>query len=334
VNGNVADVRESIFELLDRAAYWLDCVWSVLLAAKEKQQPHAVTVYFHAVLQSAGDRLLDPQEGMTSDFLLKFIRAMKSAGYTFVTPDSLLDSHRPSGNLALLTSDDGYRSVEGLLPVLRREAVPLAVFLTTEYSRRDGICWWDQAYIAGVSTSGTRSLLKHGVTSRTTRDEALRRLGIDPYATAFSESHRLLSPSDLGRLASDPHLCFGNHTRNHLSLPLLEEAEVRDEVEGARQDIEGWTGRKVRHFAFPYGDHAGKVVEIVKDCGYGTLFTTEPGILALPSAAGAHGPYVVPRYRLRADRSATWQAKRMGKGITVGARLQARTIRWIKRLVS
>jgi peptidoglycan/xylan/chitin deacetylase (PgdA/CDA1 family) len=268
---------------------------------------------------------------MTPAFLREFIRSLKAAGYTFVTPDAMLGPNRPVGNLAILSSDDGYHSIQRLLPILEEQAVPLTVFLTTEYSRRGAMHWWDQIYIAVCSQSRTRSRLKHDVRSRAERDEALRHMGIDPDATAFRDSHRLLSPEDVERLAGNPRLCFGNHTRNHLSLPLLENGVVQEEVEGARRDIQAWVGRAVHHFAFPYGDHDRRTLALLRRCGYLTAFTTEPGHFVLPPEADLTGTHVLPRYRLRADRSAKWQARIMIKGITVGARVQARLLRWIKQ---
>lgn len=326
----MADFREFAVGLLDLGAYWVDCVCSVVKGSERR--PHAVTVYFHAVLQESGPHLLDPQEGMTAAFLGAFIRSMKARGYTFVTPDRMVDPGRPGQRLAVLTSDDGYRSVEALAPLLRREAAPLTVFLITETSRRDGICWWDQLHLAGLSSSKTRSLFKHGVTSTEARDDALAALGLHPSASAYCDSHRLLSPADVGRLVRDPVFLFGNHTRNHLSLPRLDVSRARDEVEGARQEIETWVGDEVRHFAFPYGDYGASTLELLESCGYHTAFTTEPGHFVLPSGKEVHGTHVIPRYRLRADRSATWQARIMGKGITAGPRLQARVTRWIKGL--
>jgi peptidoglycan/xylan/chitin deacetylase (PgdA/CDA1 family) len=323
--------REIASRLLDHFAYGLDCgVWVLSVRRWNRQRPHAVTVYFHGVLPEGGKGFLDPQEGITPVFLREFVRSMKASAYTFVTPDEVLGPNRPVGNLALLSSDDGYRSVERLLPVLREEGVPLAVFVATEYARRDGMHWWDQIHVAGRSQPRARSLLKHGVRSRAGRDEALRQLGIDPFAAAFSDSHRLLSPDDLGRLAGNHHFCFGNHTRNHLSLPLLDDSQLQDEIEGARRDIEVWTGRPVHHFAFPYGDYDGRTLDNVRRYGYRIIFTTEPGHFVLPADADVPGTHVLPRYRLRADRSAKWQARIMTRGITVGARLQADMIRWTR----
>ena len=326
------DLRDIASRVLGGVGYCLDCGLCLLPGTEGAVQvPHVVTVYFHGVLDEPVDGFLDPQEGMNPAFLREFIRLMKAAGYTFVTPDAMLNPNTPRGNLVILSSDDGYHSVQRLLPILEEQAVPLTVFLTTEYSRRDGIYWWDQIYAAGYSRSRTKSLLKHDVRSRAERDEALRHLGIDPDATAFRESHRLLSPEDVGRLAKHPRLSFGNHTRNHLSLPLLEDGRVQEEVEAARQDIEAWTGKIVRHFAFPYGDYDERTLHILQRCGFRTAFTTEPGHFLLPSEPP--GTLGIPRYRLRADRSAKWQTRIMTKGITLGSKVEAGLRNWMRGIL-
>jgi peptidoglycan/xylan/chitin deacetylase (PgdA/CDA1 family) len=271
------DLRRIGWRVLDGMAFVADCAWSVCKRPRDVETPHAVAVYFHAILDHQRDNLVDPQEGMTASFLRTFIRAMKASGYTFVTPDQLQDPARPAGNLALLTSDDGYRSVETLLPILEEEGAPLTVFLTTDCSSRDGIYWWDQIHVAGAGGSALMTRLKRDVRSRAERDGVLRALGIDPLERAYSDSHRLLSPSDITRLAASPLFCFGNHSRSHLSLPQVAASELDDEVEGARHVIEEWTGREVRHFAFPYGDHDERTVRYLANQGYRTLFTIVPG---------------------------------------------------------
>ena len=323
----VSGARALAAEALDRGTYWVDCAASLMTAPA--RSPHGVAVYFHGVLPEDDRHLVDPQERIGPEFLGEFVRAMRAAGYAFVTPDAIHDPNLPQGNLAILSSDDGYASVERLLPVLERESAPLTVFLCAEPSRGGLLYWWDQLHIAGASRPHTRELLKHRVRSRRERDERLRELGLDPAEAAYSDVHRPLSPADVRRLSMHPLLRFGNHTRDHLSVPLLSEADARDQVDGARSELEDWTGGPIRHFAFPYGDHDGPTVALLEGRGYRTAFTTEPGAFRLP---GTEGPIaVLPRYRLRGDRSAYWQARIMSRGITAGARLRDRLARWLTR---
>lgn len=325
-------LREWAVAALDDLSYWTDCVLSLVATdGKARSGAHAVTVYFHGIVRQPGDGAVDPQERITPGFLRSFIRRMKGLGYTFVTPDALQNLQRPAGNLAILSSDDGYRSVEDLVPVLEEEGAPLSIYVITEYAERDAACWWDQIYRAGRSDPATRALLKHGARSRRERDAALRMLGVDPSGRPRSESQRLLSPQDIRRLSSDRHFCIGNHTRNHLSLPLLCDPDLQDEVEGARAALERWTGRTIRHFALPYGDHDERTLTVLCRAGYRTVMTTEPGHFDLGADAVPQATAVLPRYRLRGDRSPAWQARIMSRGITVGFRIQTGVRRWVKR---
>ena len=314
--------------LLDGGAYWIDS--AVARAAPRAGTPHAVAVYFHGVLPVADRELVDPGERITPEFLHAFIRAMRRAGYAFATPDALADPARPAGNLAILTSDDGYASIERLLPVLEAESAPLTLFLCPDATASGRIYWWDQLYIGRRSEPGTRELLKHGVRSRRERDARLRALGLDPERPAFNDAHRLLTPADVRRLASHPLVHIGNHTRDHLSLPLITETDLDDQVEGARPALEEWAGRPVRHFAFPYGDHDARSVALLERRGYRTAFTTGAGTFAL-SPRGGDTLAVVPRYRLRGDRSVNAQVRIMSRGVTIGEDSRAGLVRRLRR---
>ena len=315
-------VRSAGGWLLDAAGYALDC-GAALRPERLPGRSQAVAVYFHGVTTGPADGTVDLQERVTPAFVRNFIRAMKLLGYRFGTPDALAEADRPAERLALLTSDDGYASVEALLPILEAEAAPITLFLTTEPAKTGTIYWWDQLVIARRRGAALQARLKHQVRSRSERDDLLRRLGLDPARPAFSDSHRVLAPSDVARLAHHPLIRFGNHTRNHLSLPLLSEAEFLDEVEGAGEDIARWIGRRPEHFAFPYGDHDERCLELLRREGWRTAFTTEAGPISRTGEA-AGGLQLVPRYRLSGDRSARWQARILSRGLTFGSGLRQR----------
>lgn len=55
---------------------------------------------------------------------------------------------------------------------------------------------------------------------------------------------------------ADAGVEIGVHTRTHPDMGKLEQLEeIRDEIDGARKDLEAWTGKTPQHFAFPYGLH-------------------------------------------------------------------------------
>ncbi len=70
---------------------------------------------------------------------------------------------------------------------------------------------------------------------------------------------------------------IGAHTRNHVHLPQIDTATARQEIEGARAELEAMTGRAVTHFCYPYGEFNGEHTEFARQAGYTTATTTERG---------------------------------------------------------
>jgi peptidoglycan/xylan/chitin deacetylase (PgdA/CDA1 family) len=85
----------------------------------------------------------------------------------------------------------------------------------------------------------------------------------------------LASWEELERLAA-AGVAIGSHTRRHASLPELEPAELADELEGSRRDLEARLP-SVPLLAYPHGrsDAASRAAAFA--AGYGAAFTTDPG---------------------------------------------------------
>lgn len=81
------------------------------------------------------------------------------------------------------------------------------------------------------------------------------------------------------------------HTRTHPSLTGLGDAALRDELHGARVDLEDLLGRPVRSLAYPLGHHDARVRAVARDAGYDTAFTFLNGRLT-----GAEDPLRLPRF--------------------------------------
>ncbi len=60
----------------------------------------------------------------------------------------------------------------------------------------------------------------------------------------------------------------GAHTRTHPNLPTLGDAQLREELVGAKQDLERVLERPVRYLAYPGGRFNQRVVESVQSAGY------------------------------------------------------------------
>ncbi len=82
----------------------------------------------------------------------------------------------------------------------------------------------------------------------------------------------VLGWEELRELRSLPGWEVGAHGRSHRSARRLGRKELREEVVGARREIEAELGTRVRHFSSPYNRVTPALRRAVKAAGYDSLF--------------------------------------------------------------
>ena len=117
----------------------------------------------------------------------------------------------------------------------------------------------------------------------------------------------MMNWDEIRRLAADPLVTIGAHTRRHFALAKLTLAEARAEIEESVRRIEREIGKPCRHFSYPYGDEASagqREFDLAKELGLKTGVTTRKGLIhprhageltALPRVS-LNGDYQKPRY--------------------------------------
>lgn len=70
---------------------------------------------------------------------------------------------------------------------------------------------------------------------------------------------------------------IGSHTRHHATLPELDAAELRHELEGSRAELDERMARPLALLAYPHGKHDLAVRSAARAAGYRAAWTTEPG---------------------------------------------------------
>jgi len=121
---------------------------------------------------------------------------------------------RSIDRLLAITFDDGYLdNFENASPVLEKLSLPATFFVVSEWIGSSVVPWWDRV---------------RGVAHPWMQWEQVREL----HRRGFE---------------------VGAHTRSHVDLGKVAPAEARDEVVGARLDIEEQLGARVDSFAYPYG---------------------------------------------------------------------------------
>lgn len=120
---------------------------------------------------------------------------------------------RPDRELAI-TFDDGYRdNFENAVPVLERLGLPATFFVVTQWVGTDVVPWWDE---------------ERGVRHAWMTWDQVRHL----HGNGFE---------------------IGVHTRSHVDLGKVAGIQAREEIAGARRDLQGQLGASVDLFAYPYG---------------------------------------------------------------------------------
>ena len=222
---------------------------------------------------------------------------------------------------AVLTFDDGNASlVSHLLPLLERERLPVTIYIATAHVESGGAYWFDALMTAlqppcettfdlGRWGLGQFPVGHHDSAINWLRIsallEALKTLGPDEREAASAEVLRVagkgrseaavrslqpLAPAQVGELSRSPWVTIGSHTHGH---ELLDQVPLRAAVASIETSVErlqAWTGRPVRHFAYPNGNHSPVIVEAVRRLGFASAVTTRP---ARASAKG--DPLLLPR---------------------------------------
>ena len=78
-------------------------------------------------------------------------------------------------------------------------------------------------------------------------------------------------PNLIKRMVKEGHI-VGNHTVNHPSMPSCTDEEIEDEITSLERSLYDLTGKSMKFFRPPMGEHSERTMKITKDLGYKTVF--------------------------------------------------------------
>ncbi len=203
----------------------------------------------------------------------------------------------------VLTFDDGLRgNYLHLLPLVRELQIPVLVYIATEHIESQQGFWFDRianalrgsrAYKLDL-TAWQLGLFKvdqmpgkarwaqiQAVLGATKRiDQAVHHLVAQAVEqqTGVSGSSGPLLPMTLEMLqalAAEPLVTLGVHSHGHEVLTQLSPQQVRASLQACKDRLQQWTGREVRHMAYPSGFHCRQTREEVARMGFATAAGTE-----------------------------------------------------------
>ena len=245
-------------------------------------------------------------------FLEDVCRYLRRLGLDLISLDEMharMVEKRFRRRFVCMTIDDGYRdTLTWAYPILKRHAIPFAIYIPTSFPDRLGELWWlaleaviarnkriglringearhfdcpnveDKRYLYDQLYSWLRSLKTEEELRRVIRDLCAR-YHVD--IAAFCEE-LCMDWNELAQLASDPLVTIGAHTVNHVMLAKVPEKTARSEMDMSRAVIEASLGVRPQHLSYPVGDRTSagpREFRIAEELGFKTAVTTRPGVL-------------------------------------------------------
>jgi len=214
-------------------------------------------------------------------------------------------------NVAVVTFDDAYRdNLEYAVPILEKYEIPATIFVPTAYIESERVFWWD--LLANILKMGFGQTIdfEHGgkrfcfrIYESRTLEKAFHRMA--GFVKTLSEEGRqdffkklclqtdvdidaarsgcraLLTWEDMKSMDSGK-TSFGAHTHTHCISSHCSLNQLKEEFVVSKEVLEKNLGRKVVHFAFPYGEQSDFNAEselLLKEAGYALSVIMEQGLV-------------------------------------------------------
>ena len=172
----------------------------------------------------------------------------------------------PTTPLAAITIDDGMIGNLALKEVFQKHGVRPMLYLCTGIARAGAGYWWLSLKDREVKAEDLKLL------DNRQRKKILSDLGFDqtqpanPRQAMADELHSVREWADLGA-----------HTRFHPILVKCDDEECWEEISLSRKELLPLVGRELDQFAYPNGDYSEREVRFVKQAGFASARTCDPG---------------------------------------------------------
>jgi peptidoglycan/xylan/chitin deacetylase (PgdA/CDA1 family) len=265
---------------------------------------HSVKPYRDKVF--APNRILE----VSPDFLNSVLDQVEESGLDVVSMDEAVRRLREDDNRRFIcfTFDEGYRDSRNCAyPLFKARNFPMTMYVATEYPDGRGELWWlaleeivNRASEIELCRNGELWHLPAGTAQDKTKsfeqiywwlraiDEATQRQVVRVLAERYDVDMEqmccdlIMNWDEIRRLAADPLVTIGAHTKAHYAISKVSTARAVDEMVGSADRIEQELGIRPTHFAFPYGDpgSAGpRDFALARELGFRTAVTTRKGMV-------------------------------------------------------
>lgn len=220
----------------------------------------------------------------------------------------------------IITFDDGFAStLNKAYPILRKYNMPFIVFISTGFV--SNLKPWDdhilQSIIYSAQFQGKKIIMFDDLkiefdysNSSKIKETKMRLFQIFQDKISFQKRERFLAfvretlnarnSPDYPRMLTEDEVQYlsangvviGAHTEWHVSVEADGPEIFYQQVNQSKKTLEGITGKRIYHFAYPYGlkRHCVNAVELIRECGFQYAFTAS----SKPSHSNQM-PYLISR---------------------------------------
>jgi peptidoglycan/xylan/chitin deacetylase (PgdA/CDA1 family) len=327
-NRQVPGKRERLVDILDRTGV----LRGVMQLRRLSPLPIVGIFTFHHIHDAAEDAAY-PYDPEVADATPRQFQSHLEALLRIGTPITMAELLRGLGgatlppNPLMITFDDGYRSCHDVaFPILRRLGVPATFFIATSFVAERRLYWWERIALALHTARRPRAVITYpwpieidarDPGTRRTLDDLIKQtwsLDIERFLdelcraldVAWSpeieaeHADRLIMTRAQVRALAAAGMSIQSHTKNHRVLDTLDDDALRDELLGARLDLEREIGRPVEAIASPVGRpiQQPRIRAAIASAGYRVGFANVGGINPLWPAA-LRGAMAFDPYDLR-----------------------------------
>jgi peptidoglycan/xylan/chitin deacetylase (PgdA/CDA1 family) len=172
-----------------------------------------------------------------------------------------------NGPRAVISIDDGHIGNLRLGEVFRKHNVRPMIYICTGIASLGAGFWWQSAQRKGSDLQALKAL------SNSERKAQLGLMGFEQTAPVLPRE--VVSLDELRAMESWADL--GAHTRFHPILTRCDDEESREEIEGSKTELLPLIGLEFQDFAYPNGDYTDREACYVKNAGFVSARTCDPG---------------------------------------------------------
>ena len=210
---------------------------------KMRLQP--IRVYcLHHVSEMYDPLTMWEKDWMQLDEFKQIVLQMKASGVEFISLpeayDHVCHDLCRSKKYAVLTFDDGYKSILNILPWLEEKQIPVTLFVNTKYL--DGMSWSE-------------------INEELARKE---KPDVDMLKDVCPKLY--LTKEELKQVASMTNVTIGMHGHEHLDATKLMIDEFKENVEKCQEALMDVL-HTIPYFAYTWGKHNAETEKMLKDMG-------------------------------------------------------------------